>query len=114
MTSLFPKIKVILKGRHFYDVDDVRGNRTAALKAIVHNQFQKCFEGWTWSWLRCIASRGGYFESDHSELSNDVCSTFTAMSSRTLLPYHVLRTKHVGVQYNHDTEEFFLLEYNSV
>ena len=31
---LFPKIKEILKGRHFDDTDDVRSNTTAGLKAI--------------------------------------------------------------------------------
>jgi hypothetical protein len=40
----FPKIKEILKGRHF---DDIRSNMTAALEAIPQNQFQNCFEGWT-------------------------------------------------------------------
>jgi hypothetical protein len=44
---LFPKIKEILKGRHF---DDIRSNTTAALKAIPQNQFQNCFEGWTMHW----------------------------------------------------------------
>jgi hypothetical protein len=42
---LFPKIKEILKGRHFNDIDDIRSNTTAALKAIPKNQFQNCFEG---------------------------------------------------------------------
>jgi len=41
---LFPKIKEIMKGRHF---DDIRSNTTAALKAIPQTQFQNCFEGWT-------------------------------------------------------------------
>jgi histone-lysine N-methyltransferase SETMAR len=31
---LFPKIKEILKGRHFDDIDDIRSNMTAVLKAI--------------------------------------------------------------------------------
>jgi len=42
---LFPKIKEILKGRHFEDIDDIRNNTTAALMAIPQNQFQNCFEG---------------------------------------------------------------------
>ena len=42
---LFPKIKEILKGRHFDDNDAIRSNTTAALKAIPQNQFQNCFEG---------------------------------------------------------------------
>jgi hypothetical protein len=61
---LFPKIKVILKGRHFDDTDD-KSNTTAALKAIPQNQFQNCFEGWIRRWHRCIASQGEYFEGDH-------------------------------------------------
>jgi len=52
---LFPKIKEILKGRHF---DDIRSNTTAALKAIPPNQFQNCFKGWTRRWHRCIVSQG--------------------------------------------------------
>jgi hypothetical protein len=31
---LFPKIKEILKGRHFVDIDDIRSNTTATMKAI--------------------------------------------------------------------------------
>jgi len=62
---LFPKIKEILKWRHFDDIDDIRNNTTAALKAIPQNQFQNCFEGCTRRWYRCIASQGEYFEGDH-------------------------------------------------
>jgi hypothetical protein len=42
---LLPKIKEILKERHFDDNDDIRSNTTAALKAIPQNQFQNCLEG---------------------------------------------------------------------
>ena len=62
---LFPKIKEILKGRHIDDIYDIRSNTTAALKAIPQNDFQNCFDGWTWRWNRCIASQGEYFEGDH-------------------------------------------------
>jgi len=62
---LFPKIKEVLKGRHFDDIGDIRSNTAAALKAIPQNRFQNCFEGWTRRWYRCISSQGGYFEGDH-------------------------------------------------
>jgi len=62
---LFPKIKEILKGWHFDDIDDIRCNKTATLKAIPQNHFQNCFEGWTRRWYRLIASQGEYFEGDH-------------------------------------------------
>ena len=57
---LFPKIKEILKGRHFDDTDDIRNNTMAALKAFPQNQFKNCFEGWTRHWHWCIASQGEY------------------------------------------------------
>ncbi|PNF40416.1 hypothetical protein B7P43_G01582, partial [Cryptotermes secundus] len=44
---LLPKVKEVLKGRHFDDIDDIRSNTTEALKAIPQNQCQKCFERWT-------------------------------------------------------------------
>jgi hypothetical protein len=47
---LFPKIKEILKGRHFDDIDVIRSNTMAALKAIPQNQFQNCVESWTRRW----------------------------------------------------------------
>ena len=40
------------------------GDTMTALKAILQNQFQNCFEGWTRRWHRCIASQEEYFEGD--------------------------------------------------
>jgi hypothetical protein len=34
---LLPKVKEILKGSHFDDIDDIRSNMMAALKAIPQN-----------------------------------------------------------------------------
>ena len=62
---LSPKIKEILKGRHVDDINVIRSNTTAALKAVPQNQFQNCFEGWTSRWHRCIASQGEYYEGEH-------------------------------------------------
>ncbi|PNF38211.1 hypothetical protein B7P43_G13459, partial [Cryptotermes secundus] len=66
--DLFPKIKEILKGRPFNDIDDIICNTTAALKAILQTQFQSCFEGWTRRQYEFIASQGEYFEGDHSSI----------------------------------------------
>jgi len=62
---LFPEIKEILKGKHFDDIDDIRSNTMAALKAIPQNHFQNCFEGWTRRWHQCTAPQGECFESDY-------------------------------------------------
>jgi histone-lysine N-methyltransferase SETMAR len=37
---LFPKVKEIMKGRHFDDTDDISINTMAVLKAISQNQSQ--------------------------------------------------------------------------
>jgi len=84
---LFPKIKEILKRRHFNEIDDIKSNTTAALKAIPQNQFENCFEEWTRRWHQCIAPKGSTMKANTMVFSNVICSTFTAMSSRTLLQY---------------------------
>jgi transposase len=40
---VFPKIKEIFKGRHFDDINDIRNNIWAPMKAIPQKQFQNCF-----------------------------------------------------------------------
>jgi hypothetical protein len=65
---LFQKIKEILKGRHFDDIEDIRTNKTVALNAIPQNQFKNCFEGWTIRWHQRIASQSEYFEGDHNDI----------------------------------------------
>ncbi|PNF18069.1 hypothetical protein B7P43_G03315 [Cryptotermes secundus] len=79
---LFQKIKDILKGRNFDDTDDIRSSTTAAVKAIPENQFQNCLEGRTRCWHQCMVTTVIF--------SNEVCSTFTAMSSRNLLSDHIV------------------------
>jgi hypothetical protein len=63
----FPEGKGNIERRHFDDIDDIRSNRTAILKAIPRNEFQNCFEGWTRSWHLCIGSQKEYFEGDHTD-----------------------------------------------
>jgi hypothetical protein len=58
-SSLFPKVKKILKGRHF---DDIRNTTMATLKIIPQNQFQNFFERWTKRWHQCIASQEEYLQ----------------------------------------------------
>jgi hypothetical protein len=75
---LFPKIQVILKGRHFDDIDNIRSNTTTASMANPQNKFQNCSQGWSRSWHRCIASQGECSEGDHSDIQQWGCSTVTS------------------------------------
>jgi transposase len=65
---LFPKLKKLLKGRHFDDTNDIRSNTTAALKAIPQNHFQNCFEARIRIRHRCIAYQWEYLEGDHCDI----------------------------------------------
>jgi histone-lysine N-methyltransferase SETMAR len=87
---LFPKLKEILKGRHFKEIGDLRSNTTAALKAIPQYKFQNCFEGLSRRWHCCISSQGGTLKATTVVFSKEVYSNFTAMCSRNLLFVHVV------------------------
>jgi transposase len=60
---LFSRMKRNLKGKHFQNVEEVR-EKTEALKAIILQEFQNCFEQWKNWWDKCIDSKGEYFEGD--------------------------------------------------
>jgi len=62
---LFPKIKEILKGSYFDDIDGIRSNTTAALNAIPQNFSKIVLKGWNRLWHGYITSQGEYFEGDH-------------------------------------------------
>ena len=52
---LFPRMKKVLKGKRFADVEEVT---TEALKGITLQEFQNCFEKWKTCLDGCIASNG--------------------------------------------------------
>jgi hypothetical protein len=41
---LFPKIKLMLKGRRFEDTEDIKRNVTKELLALHADEFKKCFQ----------------------------------------------------------------------
>ena len=58
----FPKIKSVLKGIHFSDIDSIKKAVTTELKKIPENAFQKCFESWKKRMHKCLLVEGDYFE----------------------------------------------------
>ena len=44
--SLFPRMKKVLKGKHFANVEEVKQTTTEALKSIKINDNKNCFEQW--------------------------------------------------------------------
>lgn len=59
---LFPKLKGILKGRKFHDVQDIQKNVTSELKGIPKEDFKKSFVALYNRCNKCIQVNGDYFE----------------------------------------------------
>jgi hypothetical protein len=75
------KNKVNIESKAFDDIDDIRSNTMAALKAISQNHFQNCSEGLSRRWYWGIASQGEHFEGDHSEIHEYYCqNTYNSYS----------------------------------
>jgi hypothetical protein len=63
--SLFPRLKLKLKGRHFGTIDVIEAESQAVLNTLTEHGFQdalkkKCQK----RWVRCICAEGNYFEGD--------------------------------------------------
>jgi hypothetical protein len=62
---LFPKLKNIMRGEHFVDVDSIKRKTTKLQKELTKEDMQHCFQEWEKRWTNCILSEGDYFEGDH-------------------------------------------------
>ncbi|UYV70838.1 hypothetical protein LAZ67_8000791 [Cordylochernes scorpioides] len=70
---LFPKLKAVLKGRHFDTREDIIEKSLLALKSIPKEAYKNCFDNWEKRW-RCTAN-----------LFNFECQTFEAIIADTSL-----------------------------
>ena len=67
---LFPKLKRLLRGHRFDTIEEIQAESKKALKAIPAIEFNKCFDDCEKHWLKCIISRGDYFEGDEIDSDN--------------------------------------------
>ena len=51
---LFPKIKSVLKGTHFFNIDSIKKAMTTELKKIPENASQECIESWKKRMHKCL------------------------------------------------------------
>jgi len=65
---LFPKLKFHLEGRHFGTVDNIQKVVTDQLRALLHEDFQHCYQEWEQRLRLCVVSQGNYFEGDDVDL----------------------------------------------
>jgi len=45
----------------------MKENLTTALKAVLQQELQKCFQQWQHRWAKCIVAEGEYFKGDPSQ-----------------------------------------------
>ena len=63
---LFPKLKGVIKGTHFEDVDDIKMAVMTELVRIPEESFQECMEAWQRRMGKCVRLQGDYFQGDNS------------------------------------------------
>ncbi len=56
---LFIKLKLVLKGTGFDDLEEIKANTPPVLKALTLNDFKSCLKAWERRWNRCVISGGG-------------------------------------------------------
>ncbi|UYV78488.1 hypothetical protein LAZ67_16001711 [Cordylochernes scorpioides] len=66
--SLLPKLKAVLKGRHFDTRDDIIEKSLLALKSIPKEAHKNCFDNWEKRWRWCVEARGITFKRFYKRL----------------------------------------------
>ena len=56
--SLFPKLKLKLKGHHFGTMVNIQKIVTHDLHTLTENDFWYCYDQWKKHWIHCVTSQG--------------------------------------------------------
>jgi hypothetical protein len=65
VTFLFPKLKGIIKGTRFDDIDAIKRITTMELRSIPEIAFQGAIESWKKRMEKCARLHGDYFEGEN-------------------------------------------------
>jgi hypothetical protein len=63
-SSLFPRLKINLKGSHFDTIEVMETELQGVLNTLTERNFQDTSKKWQKHWKWCIQMEGIYFESD--------------------------------------------------
>ncbi len=55
---LFAKLKSVLKGKRFDDLEEIKANTTRVLKALTSSDFKSCFKSRERRWNKCVILGG--------------------------------------------------------
>ena len=62
--SVFPKMKLQLKGQHFVSTEEIQAESQQVLNMLMPADFNECLQKWQNCWDCCIQAQGDYFEGD--------------------------------------------------
>jgi hypothetical protein len=62
--SLFSRLKIKLRGRHFDTIEVIEAESQAALNTLTEHDFQDAFKILQKLWEKCIRAEEDYFEGD--------------------------------------------------
>jgi hypothetical protein len=62
--SLFPRLKIELRGGHFDTIEVIKAKSQDVLNAPTEHDFHDAFKKWQKHWERCLRAEEGYFEVD--------------------------------------------------
>ena len=88
--SLFPKLKLKLKGCFFNDISTIKTITTQALEAIPQNELWDAFKSLLNHCNKCIETGGEYFEKNRKIFTHFVSMMFSTVSLETYLSHCVL------------------------
>jgi hypothetical protein len=55
-------MKLKLKGRRFYTIEEIQAESQRVLDTLTEKDFQEAFKKWRRQWDRCLYTGGNYFE----------------------------------------------------
>ena len=64
VTFYFPKLKGVIKGTRFDNVETIKRSVTTEIRGILEESFQQCIEAWPTRMEKCIRLKGNYFEGE--------------------------------------------------
>ena len=64
VTFYFPKLKGVIKGTRFDNVETIKRSVTTEIRGILEESFQQCIEAWPTRMEKYIRLKGNYFEGE--------------------------------------------------
>ncbi|UYV79342.1 hypothetical protein LAZ67_17002214 [Cordylochernes scorpioides] len=90
---LFPKLKAVLKGRHFDTRDDIIEKSPLALKSIQKEAYKNCFDNWEIRWRCAIHNKDNSTESHNVNIKE--VEFLKQLKHKNIVRFYSIQTRTV-------------------